>query len=147
MPDENSKTVTTTTDTKTLIVEQFGRAGPWAVLAVLILVGVGYEADYFLKRYVQQSDMTMQALRKSGDNLAEAVGKNLDASTKILEAIATAHEQVTRNGEMMKASQEQHGTLIQLLNEAAASMKPVGEERKRQTAILEKIQAAVERQP
>lgn len=142
---ESSKT-TTTTDTKTLIVEQFGRAGPWALLAVLVLSCVGYELDYFLKRYVQQSDATMQHLTTNTDKLTEAVELNLKSSTEIQHAVLSAHKTVQENREMLDVANKQHAALIQLMEDAGAAMSPVAAERKVQTELLRAVKDAVEKE-
>jgi uncharacterized protein HemX len=96
---------------KKKIVDSFVAAGPWAVLAVLVIGAVGYQMNWFMKSYINQTAENM-------NRTAELIESN---RTLILEAKATTQ-----------------GIAEQMRN-AHSMMEPAIKEREEQTKILREI--------
>lgn len=136
----------TVTDTKSIVVRSFVQAGPWALLAVLVIMGVGYEAHAFLSEFVLHSARTMDKLTDTTEALQQGVNQNLISSTKLSSAVLEVEAIVKQNAELVGKTVENGDRLIELLNAANAVMRPVAAERQEQTQLLRDIKNSLEQQ-
>lgn len=105
------------------------KQGPWATLAVALLLFIGYELHQFgngagvaVTDYVQQSSRNIEAIQA--------------AVSAMVSSSAITAEHVQTNGELI-------ANTVQLMSEAKTLMAPLPADRQKQMLILTEIRDAV----
>ena len=97
--------------TRAIIIRNFAQAGPWALLAVLVIGAVGYQANWFITEYIKQTSMAISTLTNEAR----------DNRLLIIEARRTTE------------------AVFDLMTEANRTMEPVARQRAEQTQLLREI--------
>jgi len=111
-----------TTDTRMIITESFAKAGPWAILCLILILAVGWEVHYFISQYVHHT--------------AEAIEKSNQVQSKLVEIVSQNGELVKQNGAAINTNSQ---ALLQMMKHADEQMRPVAAERVKQTELLNQI--------
>jgi len=118
----------------------FMRSGPWAVLSLLLLLGVFYEAHVILgsvgaevSNYVVASGRNLESLMTANE---EAVRARIEMQASLMQMAAKVGDngtQVTVNGEHIRELQV-------LMQDAYSLMKDMPQKREEQTQLLRRIE-------
>jgi len=125
------------------ILTPFRKAGPWAVLVLLMVVGIGYEAHLLIQgagqnvsEYVVTSGKNVDALMTTAADGAKAHAMLQQALANVLTSSVSTRDQVVVNTEKLEQIQK-------MLSESIEQLKtnPVGQEV--QMAALTRIENAL----
>jgi len=119
-----------TTDTRMIITESFAKAGPWAILSLILILAVGWEVHYFISQYVHHT--------------AEAIEETNAVQKQLVKLTIDSQEMVRQNG---VAVQTNSAALLQMMKHADEQMKPVAADRAQQTELLKQILSELKERP
>jgi hypothetical protein len=105
-----------------IVTESFAKAGPWAILSLILILSVGWEVHYFISQYVHHT--------------AEAIEQSNKVQSKLTEMVSQNGQMVQQNGEAIQTNSQ---ALLQMMKHADEQMRPVAAERVKQTELLNQI--------
>lgn len=118
----------------------FMRSGPWAVLSLLLLLGIFYEAHTILgsvgaevTNYVTSSGRNLEALLDANE---EAVRARIEMQTSLSQMAAVS----TNSGNQVAVNGEHIRELQKLMQDAFQLMKDAPQKREEQTQLLRRIE-------
>ena len=125
------------------ILSPFKRSGPWAVLVLLMVVGIGYEAHQLIQlagksvtEYVYISGKSLDGLLRASEEGTRAHAQLQQALANVLVSSVDTKDQVVVNTEKLAQIQSMLAASIELLKTS-----PVGQEA--QMASLKRIEVAI----
>ena len=110
------------TDTRMIVTESFAKAGPWAILCLILILSVGWEVHYFISQYVHHT--------------AEAIEETNKVQKQLVQLSIQGTELIKQNGIAVNTTSD---ALLQMMKHADEQMRPVASERKQQTELLKEI--------
>ena len=140
--------------TKELIVRTITKQGAWAIVAIGLLLYVGWQLQSFgrtageaVTTYVTTSTANIAELQKSttAQNEAAAVmATNISLNTEVLKA---NQEMIIRNSQAIAINTQALGAILKTLEEAREMMRGVPAQREEQTKLLREIRDATSEAP
>jgi hypothetical protein len=119
------------------VLQSFVRSGPWAVLVLLLLCGIWYEADKWFgayiasqRQYVRQTSENIVTLQRSMVILNDAVARNTDRFGTVADDV--------------KTNQQRLDALNMLMAHANTMMQEAPERQRRTLEVLLRIEKLLE---
>lgn len=122
-----------------VLAQTFVKSGPWAVLCILILGAIWYEADKFLAEYIRAQNRYISQSSENIVTLQHATRVLTDTVTRNTERFAHVADSVHSNHDMLVSIQK-------LMIDASAMMEGAPERSKRMLAALEQIEKLLRQQ-
>src|SRR5204863_1965253 len=126
---------------KELLPFKFPRLSRWAVLLLVLGVGLGFVPEYRTKAYVQQKQ-DEKIIKEVGKELAQLTKRNLETHPPAMETTKKAIEQIHDLGDYMGKAQLSRTDALKNLADAAEKLKEQTREIKKNQAFKNLERAA-----
>jgi hypothetical protein len=137
--------------TKEAVLQSFLRAGPWAVLTVILIAGLGYELHMFVSTAGPAITQYVTASRQ----IDEQNAKNVTALTTAQQQTSEEHKSmlagITSLQQAIELRQDEHekqtaeiAKLLALIDSAYSTMSVIPQQRAEQLKLLQQISMGIE---
>ena len=126
----------------------FGKSGPWAVLSLLMVMGIGYEAHVILtgvganvSEYVLTSGKNIETLVESQNEAMKQRAELSAAQSLMTRAMSDAQQQIVVNGVHINELQSLMQEAYTVMKATAARREEMTQE---QTELLKKLEKGIQ---
>jgi len=132
------------------VVQMFINSGPWAVMALAMVLGIGYEAHRLagsvgvsVSDYVIQSSANNKLLVEAMKRVEVEHAALLDASKSTQNSLKQLQDSTDRVADVVLVNEQKLREIQNLIDEARRIMAIVPEQRKEELRLLQEIEQAI----
>ena len=122
------------------IVTSFAKAGPWALLCLIMLTGVGWKANALIDAYMSYVSESKELIVKISDSTTERD----KVHTSQLKSLDTLQMALTLRADEHLHHEEVMQEVLGLMKEAKAMMEGVPQQRQEQLILLQHIDTGIQ---
>ena len=122
------------------VFNSFAKAGPWALLCLIMLLGVGWKANDIIDAYmayVSESRIVMSSLTTAMADVNKVHASQLESLDTLQEAAVSRSSEHVQHEKLMQ-------DILALMQEARTLMEDVPNQRQEQLVILQRIDAGIQ---
>ena len=130
-----------TAKTEDTVFNSFAKSGPWALLCLIMLLGVGFKANQIIDAYMSYVSESKQLIVKISESTVER--DKVHASQ--LESLDTLQTAITLRADEHLKHEKVMQDILALMTEAKDLMQDVPQLREEQLVLLKRIDDGIQR--